>query len=270
MDAPEPASAADRAFDEIFAMLRSATGVDFRHYKPGTILRRTHRRMALLKLESAEHYLRYLKEQRTELDHLFQDILINVTAFFRDPATFEAIAAEVFPAIFKARRPEDAIRLWVPGCATGEECYSLAICLLEYMWEQRIEVPTQIFGTDLSESALAKARLGIYPESIAADVSGERLKRFFIRTNGTYQIARSVRDMCIFARQNVTKDPPFSKLDLILCRNVMIYLGPALQASSLRLFHYALKSHGVLVLGAGTGVDVLQDESLSASRVTLP
>jgi two-component system CheB/CheR fusion protein len=250
---PRPAEAlpeSERDFNEIFTMLRSATGVDFTFYKPGTIRRRMLRRMALQKLETPEQYVQYLRENRQELDLLFQDILINVTGFFREPAAFGLIKSHVLPSIFKGRSPDEAVRVWVPGCATGEEAYSVAICVMEYIREARLEVPVQIFGTDLSDSALEKARAGVYPESIAADVSPERLRRFFVRVNGTYQIARFVRDICVFARQNVTKDPPFSKLDLITCRNVLIYLGPVLQGKVMRLFHYALKPGGFLVLGA--------------------
>jgi two-component system CheB/CheR fusion protein len=244
----------ESAFSEVFAMLRSATGVDFASYKPGTIRRRTLRRMALHKMDQVQQYARYLKDNRGELQLLFQDILINVTGFFREPATFDGIKARVLPGLFKGRAPEDAIRVWVPGCATGEEAYSIAVCLLEYMHVAGAELPIQIFGTDLSEPALEKARAGLYPESIAADVSTERLRRFFVRVNSSYQITRSVRDVCIFARQNVTKDPPFSKLDLILCRNLLIYLGPALQATVMRLFHYALRPKGFLVLGVSESV----------------
>src|SRR5262249_43644319 len=163
---------------------------------------------------------------------------------------------------------DDAVRVWAPGCATGEEVYSVAISLIEFMRNGRIETPLQIFGTDLSEPALEKARAGIYPETIAADVSTERLRRVFVRVNSSYQISRSVRDACVFARQNVTKDPPFSKLDLILCRNVLIYLGQALQSNVMRLFHYALKPTGYLVLGMsesiGSAVDLFipQDKKL--------
>jgi two-component system, chemotaxis family, CheB/CheR fusion protein len=245
-----PAEPADEAaFKEIFNMLRSATGVDFSYYKPGTIRRRTQRRMALHKIDRTEGYVEFLKENRGELQSLFQDILINVTGFFREPATFEAIMSRVLPVLFKDRPAEDSLRVWVPGCSSGEEVYSIAICLLEFMRETDTEVPLQIFGTDLSEVALERARAGIYADTIAADVSTERLRRFFVPVNGSYQITRSVRDACIFARQNVTKDPPFSKLDLILCRNVLIYLGPVLQMNVFRMFHYALQPKGFLVLG---------------------
>src|SRR5438132_9636765 len=185
---------------------------------------------------------------------LFQDILINVTAFFREPETFDGIKQRVLPVLFKDRRQDDPIRVWVPGCATGEEVYSIAITLIDCMHRTGGDIPLQIFGTDLSESALEKARAGVYPHSIATDVSSDLLRRFFVRVNNSYQITRSVRDVCIFARQNVTKDPPFSKLDLILCRNVLIYLGPRLQMTVMRLFHYALRPGGFLALGPSESV----------------
>jgi two-component system CheB/CheR fusion protein len=250
---PRPAEVpeeGERDLNEVFTMLRQATGVDFTNYKPGTIRRRTLRRMALHKFNTPAEYVRYLKEHREELDLLFQDLLINVTAFFREPATFKAIRSRILPTLFKGRSSDDTFRVWVPGCSTGEEAYSVAITVLEYLREARIDVPVQVFGTDLSEAALQKARAGVYPESIAADVSPERLRRFFVRVEGSYQIARFVRDVCVFAKQNVTKDPPFSKLDLITCRNLLIYLGPILQGKVMRLFHYALKPNGYLVLGA--------------------
>ena len=234
---------------EVFLLLRNTTGVDFRLYKRGTILRRTLRRMALLKMESLEQYSAFLRQHPDEVSALFQEILIHVTSFFREPATFDALRQRVFPALFKARHSGDAVRVWVPGCATGEDTYSIAICLFEYMREAGREERVQIFGTDLSDFALEKARAGIYPESITADVSADRLRRFFGRMNSSYQITRAIRDSCVFARQNVTKDPPFSKLDLILCRNLLIYLGPGVQATAMRLFHYALRPHGYLVLG---------------------
>lgn len=240
---------ADGDFAEIFAMLRQATSVDFSHYKSGTVRRRTLRRMTLHRFDALPQYIKYLKDHRDELDLLFQDLLINVTSFFREPATFEALAAQI-PGMLNGRSPDDLFRVWVPGCSTGEEPYSVAITLLEKIRESGSEIPIQVFGTDLSESALQKARTGIYPDSISLDVSADRLRRYFVRSEGSYQIARFVRDLCVFARQDVTKDPPFSRLDLITCRNVLIYLGPVLQAKVMRLFHYALKSNGLLVLGA--------------------
>ncbi len=252
-EAPEDG---EKDLTEVFTMLRAATGVDFSYYKPGTIRRRTLRRMALHRFNKPHEYIRYLREHRDELDLLFQDLLINVTSFFREPATFQAIRSMLLPTLFKGRSPEDPFRVWVPGCSAGEEAYSMAITLLEYMRDARIEIPIQVFGTDLSDAALQKARLGVYPDSIAADVSPDRLRRFFVRVEGSYQIARFVRDVCVFARQNVTRDPPFSKLDLITCRNLLIYLGPVLQGKVMRLLHYALKPKGYLVLGASEHVGV--------------
>jgi len=244
----------NRSFEEILGLLRSAKGVDFAQYKAGTIHRRTLRRMALHRMDKPDQYASYLKSHREEIDLLFQDILIHVTSFFREPATFSAITAHVLPGILKGRSHEDPVRIWVPGCSTGEEAYSVAICALEYMRQSGTEIAVQVFGTDLSDSALDQARAGVYPQSIEADVSPERLRRFFVATNGKYQITRSVRDICIFARQNVTKDPPFSRLDMITCRNLLIYLGQRIQSKVMRLFHYALKPTGYLVLGASEHV----------------
>lgn len=260
LNRPRPAETAqegERDFDEIFSMLRTATGVDFSYYKPGTIRRRTFRRMAVQELATPEQYVQYLRAHREELDLLFQDLLINVTGFFREAPTFNAIRSQLLPAMLKGRAPDDPFRVWVPGCSTGEEAYSVAMCVLEYTREANMEVPVQIFGTDLSEAALQKARAGLYPDSISTDVSAERLRRFFIRADGGYQIARFVRDVCVFARQNVTKDPPFSKLDLITCRNVLIYLGPVLQGKVMRLFHYALKPGGYLALGSSEHIGTI-------------
>ncbi|MDR3698380.1 MAG: chemotaxis protein CheB [Candidatus Sulfopaludibacter sp.] len=256
---PKPQDEAETESDsrhqrEIFNVLRNATGVDFSLYKPGTIQRRTQRRMALLKMENLGQYADFIRQHPDELSALFQDILINVTSFFRETATFDAIRTQVLPVIFKDRGTTDPLRIWVPGCATGEEAYSIAICVCEYLKEAGSIVPIQVFGTDLSEWALEKARAGIYPETIAADVSPQRLRRFFVRANSSYQIARTIRDTCIFARQNLTKDPPFSKCDLILCRNVLIYLGHPLQSTAMRLFHYALQPHGYLILGLSESI----------------
>jgi two-component system CheB/CheR fusion protein len=264
-EVPEPVSEPAR-FVEVLNLLRTSTGVDFAPYKPGTLQRRILRRMALHKAENAAEYVQLLRENRAELKALFHDILISVTGFFRESATFDALTKSVFPALFEKRSAETPVRVWVAGCSTGEEAYSLAICLLEYMREGDVKVPVQIFGTDLSEPALERARAGVYPESISTDVSPERLRRFFTRVDGQYQISRPVRDMCIFARQNLTKDPPFSKLDLITCRNVLIYLGPALQGKVMRLFHYALKQSGYLALGLSETVGGSTDQFTPIDR----
>jgi two-component system, chemotaxis family, CheB/CheR fusion protein len=240
---------APRAFPEILTVLRTATGVDFRLYKPATVQRRIQRRMALLQLADETQYAQRLREDRAAVKALFHDILINVTSFFREKPTFELLKRRVFPALLKDRAADDPVRVWVPGCSTGEEVYSTAISLIEAMRDAGVEFPVQLFGTDLDEEALESARMATYPEAIAADVSPDRLRRFFVRREGRYQIHRNVRDLCVFAQHNLVKDPPFSRLDLVSCQNVMIYFGPSLQARVLRLFHYGLKPDGYLALG---------------------
>jgi two-component system CheB/CheR fusion protein len=257
-DAHEPL-AHEGQLGRVFQLLRKSTGVDFTCYKPPTILRRIHRRMMLHKIGDFGHYLKYLEENPSEVENLYQDILIHVTRFFREPDSFEALKMIVFPKIFAHRKPETPIRVWVPGCSTGEEPYSVAITLVEYLSERALSTPIQIFATDLSEAAIERARAAIYPKSIMADVSAERLRRFFQETGGSYQISKAVRDLCVFARQDLTRDPPFSKLDLIVCRNVLIYLGPVLQKRLMNMFHYAIKPHGFLMLGHAETVGVHAD-----------
>jgi two-component system CheB/CheR fusion protein len=258
--APSPAPEADEQEEEltgprrehleqIFTMLRTLTGVDFRRYKRPTILRRLQRRMVLHKITRVEEYLTFLRENLGEVHALYQDILIHVTRFFREPDSFAAIATHVLPKIVAARRDGQLIRVWVSGCSTGEEAYSVAIVLVEFLGERLGTVPVQIFATDVSEAAIEHGRAGLYSESIVADVSSARLRRFFTKVDGGYRISKTVRDLCIFARQDLTRDPPFSKLDLIVCRNVLIYLGTELQKKLMGLFHYALKPTGFLLLG---------------------
>lgn len=249
----------ERNFAEIFNIVRGASGVDFSLYKHATIRRRIFRRMALHKIETSSEYLRFLRDRRTEAEALFQDLLINVTCFFRESPTFQALHDHVFPMLISKRGADDPIRIWIPGCSTGEEAYSAAIAIIEFMAELGNNLPVQIFGTDLSESALERARAGMYPESVSADVSADRLRKFFNRVNGHYQISRNIRDMCIFARQNLTKDPPFSHLDLLICRNLLIYLGPVLQKKVMKVFHYALRPSGFLVLGVSESVGSAAD-----------
>ena len=208
--------------------------------------------MALHKIDTLDDYIVLLRERKDELNALFQDILINVTSFFREPATFELLAKRIFPELKKqpdgeSRASEAALRIWVHWVLSGEDVYSVAITLLETLGETPMSV--QIFGTDLSESVLERARTAIYPESISAEVSEPRLRRFFNKVSGGYQINRNVREMRIFARQNLTHDAPFSRIDLLVCRNVLIYLGPELQKRAMRLFRCALKPTGYLVLG---------------------
>ncbi len=249
----EALPAAGNRLNKIFLLLRHATGHDFTYYKHSTIQRRIKRRMLLHKLEHLDDYIRYLQETPMDVWELFHDILINVTGFFRDPEAFAALAEKAFPSIVK--RPSGTpIRVWVPGCSTGEEAYSIAIALLEYMGDVVGALPIQVFATDIDEVAIEKARAGVYPENIIQDVGPERLGRFFIRVEGGYQISKRIRDMCIFAIQDVAKDPPFSKLDLISCRNLLIYLGPVLQKRIMAVFHYALKAEGFLFLGTAESI----------------
>jgi two-component system CheB/CheR fusion protein len=244
----------DEILNKIYRLLRNFSRVDFSYYKSGTITRRITRRMFLRKVDSLRAYFDLLRDNSDEVEALFNDLLINVTGFFRDPEAFEALQTKAFPVMFKEREPGRQIRIWVPGCSTGEEAYSIAIALIEFLGDRASNLQIQIFGTDVSESIIQKARSGVYLESIAMDVSLERLQRFFQRVNGSYQISKTIRDLCLFARQDVGKDPPFSKLDIISCRNVMIYMGPALQKRIIPLFHYALKPNGILFLGSSETV----------------
>src|SRR5215831_4536299 len=239
----------DNQLHEVFDVLRPVSGVDFRHYKLPTIKRRLFRRMALHRLTEVSQYLRLLRSDPAEVRSLYQDLLIHVTRFFREPESFEALAREVFPAIIHGRSQDQPIRVWVSGCATGEEAYSLAISLVEFLQKNQIDSPVQIFATDVSEIAVDQARTGIFPPSIESDVGADRLRRFFTKHDGGYRVTKMIRDMCVFARQDLTKDPPFSRLDLILCRNVLIYMDAVLQKKLLSVFHYALNANGFLVLG---------------------
>jgi two-component system, chemotaxis family, CheB/CheR fusion protein len=242
------------ALSSVFQTLRRTTGVDFTHYRQTTILRRIQRRMIVHKMEKLEEYVRHLHANSSEIKALYQDMLINVTSFFRNPPMFDALTSVVFPSLMKQRNPETVIRIWTPGCASGEETYSVAISLLEFLGENAVQAPIQFFGTDVSEPSITKARAGVYPENIQGDVSPERLRRFFTRVEGGYRISKSIRDMCIFAQHNVLNDPPFSQMDLICCRNLLIYLEPVLQNKVISLFHYATRPNGYLVLGTSEGV----------------
>jgi two-component system CheB/CheR fusion protein len=238
----------------LFGVLRESTGVDFTNYKHSTLHRRIRRRMDMVKVETLKEYLRYLAKKPAEVDQLYSDLLINVTGFFREPQAFVALRKHVYPGLFEGRKPDNPVRVWVAGCSTGEEAYSIAITLLEYLWAHTRNITQaataiQIFATDISETALDRARNGLYTKSAVAHVSAERLKRFFVHQEGGYQVNKSIRDMCIFARQNLVKDPPFSNLDLVSCRNLLIYLGPLLQRRVVPSLHYALKPDGYLLLG---------------------
>ena len=247
----EPASAwlsaAQR--EELSALLQATSGVDFRHYKTPTINRRFMRRMALARLSEPASYLQLLREKPEEVLNLYKDLLIHVTRFFREPESFDALKARALPPLLEARRGDAPIRCWVVGCSTGEEAYSLAITIFETLGDKAESTPIQIFATDISAGAVEFARQGLYPPRITDAVSPERLRRFFTRSDPGYRIARAVRAACVFADQDVTRDPPFSRLDLILCRNVLIYMDAALQDRVLRTFAFALKPGGFLMLG---------------------
>jgi two-component system CheB/CheR fusion protein len=245
----------------IFLSLKKQMGVDFSAYKQSTLIRRIHRRMALHRIEKLSQYARYLRNNKKEIESLFDDLLINVTRFFRDEALFRVLKKRFLPALLKNKKKDRQreLRVWVPGCATGEEVYSLAICILEVLGSQLSKIRVQIFGTDLSESVIEHARAGIYPGAIEKDVPKARLNRFFIKRDGSYQIHRNVRDICTFARQNITADPPFSRLDLISCRNVLIYLSPELHKRCIPQFHYALNPGGYLILGPAESVGMYDE-----------
>ncbi|MGB8987552.1 MAG: chemotaxis protein CheB [Candidatus Sulfotelmatobacter sp.] len=240
--------------DALFGLLRESTGVDFTNYKHSTLQRRIRRRMDLNKIPNLKDYLLYIAKKPEEVDELYRDLLINVTGFFREPESFLALRKHVYPALFEGRKPDSPVRVWVAGCSTGEEAYSIAITLLEYLWTHTRNISQaataiQIFATDISETSLDRARSGLYTKAAVANISAERLKRFFVAQDGGYQVNKSIRDMCIFARQNLVKDPPFSNLDLVSCRNLLIYLGPLLQRRVIPTLHYALKPKGYLMLG---------------------
>ncbi|MEP6518129.1 CheR family methyltransferase [Microcoleus vaginatus] len=238
------------ALATIFALLKSTTGVDFSHYKPTTISRRIQRRMVLYKLETLNDYAQHLRHHSAEVTALYEEILIHVTSFFRDPEAFEKLTELVFPRITQNKSAETPIRIWVAGCSTGEEVYSIAICLLEFLSDRVIQPPIQIFATDISEQAIGKARSGVYSENQMVDVSPERRTGYFIaQEEGSYRISKAVRELCVFARQDLGSDPPFSNLDLVSCRNVLIYLGESLQKKVMPIFHYSLNPNGFLLLG---------------------
>jgi two-component system CheB/CheR fusion protein len=258
-EAVEALPAKEEDWTHLFRLLRTASGVDFTFYKKSTIRRRLARRMALHKLESIGEYLTFAEHHREEIDALFQEVLIPVTSFFRDPEVFAALGEKIFPQILEAKHPGDPVRIWAPGCSSGEEAYSIAICLLEHLGDRASAMSIQIFGTDVNDTTIEKARAGEYSELEMRDVSPERRRRFFTHVNGNYAIHAVARELCVFARQDVTKDPPFSKLDLLSCRNVLIYLEPILQERVLSLFHYALKDSGVLMLGKSESLGAFAD-----------
>ena len=255
------------SLSHIFRVLRTRCHVDFTYYKPNTLRRRIDRRMALLKVIDQDAYAKLLAQSPNEVKALYADLLINVTSFFRDPEAFEALKQRVFPKLMESRAPNTLIRVWSVGCSTGEEAYSIAISLLEFLGQKASETPIQIFGSDISEQAIQKARLGEYPESITRDVSQERLKSYFTRMEGGgYKISKMIRDICVFSRHDVTTDPPFAKINLISCRNVLIYFMASLQKHVLPIFHYALAPNGFLWLGKSETVGAFPSLFLSVDK----
>ena len=249
MKEPAEADLNDEDLIAIIQLLKKSTGVDFKHYKVNTIKRRVIRRMLLYKLETLKEYTAYLKQHAHEINVLYQDLLINVTAFFRDGDSLEFLRKSILPKIIRSKLPNDALRVWVPACSTGEEAYSLAITLVEIMSDLGLTIPVQIFATDLSELSIAKARLGLYSKNDLTGVQPKRLQRFFTKIDGSYRIVKSIRDLCVFAPHNIFKDPPFSRIDLISCCNLLIYLDLVLQKKIIATFHYALNKTGYLLLG---------------------
>jgi len=257
-ETPVSATAPESALGEILSLLKAHTNVDFSLYKENTIRRRVLKRMVHSNSETLEKYAKYLSNNKTEAAALFNDILINVTSFFRDEECFDAITNKVFPRLLKEHK-EGPLRIWVAGCSTGEEVYSIAIALLEAIEETGSTRSFQIFATDISERAIECARAGIYPQSSLDLMSPTRKRRFFSKVDPGYQISKNIRDRCIFAVQNVTADPPFSRIDVVSCRNLLIYLGPELQKKVLPIFHYSLKDDAYLVLGSSETIGTFSD-----------
>jgi len=243
------ANADDDVYKQIIRLLRVKTGNDFSHYKQPTIRRRIARRMVIAKIENPETYLELLKNDGKEQEQLFNDILIPVSYFFRDSKVFDMLSETAYPIILENKIEGDTIRIWVAGCSTGEEAYSIAISIHEFLESKNANIRIQIFASDISESVISKARAGVYSRQEVQNISENRLKNYFTKIEGGYHINKEIRDMCIFAVHNFVKDPPFAKMDMITCRNVLIYLDPYLQKKSFATFHYALRSHGILFLG---------------------
>ena len=254
LDAAQPAAVPDTELATIFQILRRHAGMDFTPYRQTTILRRIQRRMVVHRIDKVKEYVKHVQRNPAEIKALYQDMLISVTNFFRNPRVFDALKTTVFPAVLKSLPRERGIRIWTPGCASGEETYSVAMVLLEFLGDKASQIPIQFFGTDVNESSIVKARNGAYPANILGDVTPERLRRFFTKTESGYRISKGIRDMCIFAQHNLLHNPPFSQMNLICCRNLLIYIETAEQHKVISLFHYALRPGGFLVLGSSEGV----------------
>ena len=238
----------------IFAIIKARTGHDFSSYKQNTVLRRIERRMAMNDVSGIGKYIALIKENPQEAQALCQDILIGVTSFFRDPQAFEVLRTETIPRLFEGRKPEEPVRIWHACCATGEEVYSMAILIQEYLHGHGLDAKVQLFATDIDEPAISQARAGLYPDDIEQNLGRERLNRFFTRNEGHWQVKKQIREMVVFAHHSLIKDPPFSKLDLLVCRNFLIYINPDMQKRLISLFHLVLKPGGILFLGASETV----------------
>ena len=252
------AQGAENGFKKVLILLRNHSGVDFSLYKSSTLQRRITRRMVLSKQDTLESYAHFLRGNAKELDALYSDVLISVTGFFRNPEAFGVLKRTVFPKLLQ-RRGDQSFRAWVLGCSTGQEAYSIAMAFVEAAENASRMLKLQVFATDLNDTLLDKARHGLYAKGLVDDVSPERLRRFFVAEEGGYRVVKSLRDMVVFARQNLISDPPFSRMDLISCRNLLIYLEPSLQKKALRTFHYALKPEGCLFLGASESIGGFTD-----------
>ena len=245
---------------QIFTLLHERRQIDFTHYRTTTVMRRIQKRMAVSQINTLSEYVAYLRKTPEEVRRLSEELLINVTGFFRDPDAFQHLEREVLPHLLQTLSSGESLRVWVPGCASGEEAYSIAILLQEQLDRLNIPAPAKIFATDLDPEAIAQANQGIFPQSIVSDVSEERLQRFFTQDKDHYQISKQIRDMILFAPHNLIRDPPFTKVDLISCRNLLIYFDPVLQKKVLPVLHFALKPHGFLFLGPSETVGELSEE----------
>jgi two-component system CheB/CheR fusion protein len=249
---PAMSASEHNAFNQVIGVLFKATHVDFSHYRKTTILRRLSRRMGLCRKSSISEYLDFLKNNSEEIGLLYNDFLLSYTEFFREPFVFDSLKEKVFPRLIQERSPKDTVRVWVPGCSTGEEVYSLAICFYEFLQESKshANVKAQFFGTDLNPSHIDYARTALYPDKVKKNISLSRVKQFFDQTSLGLKVTKHIREMCVFAVQNVTLDPPFSNIDLVSCRNVLIYFDTAFQEMVIPLFHFSLRNDGFLLLGS--------------------
>jgi two-component system, chemotaxis family, CheB/CheR fusion protein len=259
IEEPKTQQEGETNMQTIFTLLKAESGVNFTNYKRATINRRISRRMILTKNENIKQYIAYLRSHPEEQQALFEDMLISVTSFFREPNTFMTLKEKVFPILAENRQPEQPIRVWIPGCSTGEEVYSIAIALTEFSEEKNSRINLQFFGTDVNPKNIERARRGIYQKVIEENMSEERLKRFFTASSGNYQVIKKIRDKCVFARHDLTQDPPLSNLDLILCRNLLIYIDIEFQDRIIATLNYALKPNRYLVLGESESVGKFSD-----------